>query len=307
MIQFGTLNRRAFLSRSSQTFAALTLGGSVLGAVEKSKSGYALAGEQARGIAAGPLGQVAVAIDREVQLFDSGGKIVRRIPAEGAVRAVTFGPDGRLWLALKDRIGGYDNGELKMLPARLGRAAVITSLAVGSNREVFAADSGSKTVLMLAADGSVKKRITPSDAGFIVSKAFFPIECHGRRLFVAEPGRHRIHVYDLTGRPLTRWGVRSRQEAGFAGCCNPVGIAVTGEGKVITAERGRPRIKAFAGNGDYERELAGPDRFPSRPEIASAAADVLTGCLDGGVDVAVGPGNRVLVLDRALCEIREIV
>lgn len=297
-------SRRAFLSRTGQSIAALAVTGATLGAVEKSLPAIPVVGDQVRGIAAGPDGRLAVAVDQEIQLLGANGKMARRIPLDRAVRAVSFGPDGRLWMALKDRVGSIDHGTPKLLPTRLGRKTVITSLAVGPSGQIFVADSGSKMVLALSPDGSVQKRIGPSETGFTVSKAFFPIECRGNRLFVAEPGRHRIHVFDLDGEPVARWGARSRQSSGFAGCCNPVGIAVTGDGNVITAERGQTRIKAFGGKGDYQRELAGPEHFSKTPAVA--VDDDLAGCVYGGIDVAITPEDRVLILDRARREIRKI-
>lgn len=297
-------NRRTFLTRTGQTAAVLAVSGAAAIASTETNPVIRIAGEQVRGIASDSRGRIAVAVDHEVQLFDASGQFVKKHDVGAAVRAVAFSADGSLVFALKERVGRITSSIVEVLPVALGRAAVIADIAIASDGRIYCADSGQRVVWRLNGMGEIVGQIRPSNQGFLVSKAFFPIECRNDRLIVAEPGRHRIYNYDLSGRLLSHWGVRSRSASGFAGCCNPVGIATTDDGRLITAERGSIRIKAFQLDGKYVGELAGPDAFAKQFVVEGGDFDALSGCLHGGLDIAVGPDNRIMVLDRSAKEIR---
>jgi sugar lactone lactonase YvrE len=69
---------------------------------------------------------------------------------------------------------------------------------------------------------------------------------------------------------------------GFCGCCNPTDIALLADGRVVTAEKGLPRVKVMNPDGTLSCVVAPPDGL-------SAGAS--------GTDLAVGPDGRVYVLD----------
>jgi hypothetical protein len=70
---------------------------------------------------------------------------------------------------------------------------------------------------------------------------------------------------------------------GFCGCCNPTDIAVLPDGRVVTAEKGIPRVKILDRDGTLSCVVATPD------DLSAAAS---------GLDLAIDTGGRVLVLDR---------
>ena len=85
----------------------------------------------------------------------------------------------------------------------------------------------------------------------------------------------------------------------FSGCCNPVAMALLGDGRVVTAEKGLERVSVYrerrvgdAMTGVLEAIVAPPDRFPGEPKICVSTDQ----CQSCGPDVAVDARGRVLVL-----------
>lgn len=283
------LTRRSFLltaaaSLASPAFAART-------------RGFAVNARQVRGIAANCCGEIAVAADRALLIHDADGALVRSVPLLSPARSVAW--NGSAWfVAMKNRVARIDDGgTVVLLGGEFGtRESAFTGLAVAESGEIFAADSGERVIWRLDAAGRVLGKIE----GFTVPRAFFPIAWHEGKLHAAEPGRHQVRTFSREGEPLAHWGARSREVGGFAGCCNPVSVAVLDDGTVVTAERGQPRVKAFGAAGDFARILAGPEQF-----AASVVEDGdLFACEGGIIDVAAVPGGGVVVLDRATREVR---
>ena len=79
--------------------------------------------------------------------------------------------------------------------------------------------------------------------------------------WVTNPGRHRLEHYSADGQLLRTWGKASAAIAGFTGCCNPTDIAVLPDGRLVTAEKGIPRVKIYKTNGTFESVVAGPESF----------------------------------------------
>ena len=76
---------------------------------------------------------------------------------------------------------------------------------------------------------------------------------------------------------------------GFCGCCNPTNIALLADGKIVTSEKGLPRVKVYRPDGTLESVIAGPEAFASRVV---------------GLDLAVDAAERVMVLDPAAKTVR---
>ncbi|MBI5802436.1 MAG: hypothetical protein HZA92_17140 [Verrucomicrobia bacterium] len=302
-----SLPRRAFLTSSARATAALSLGAASAFAVEeKPPRSFTVEATQVRGIAVSTRGELAVAADHAIQFYGLDGRRLRTVSAAQPVRCVAFDAQGRLFAGLKNqaaRLGA--TGVLEPLGEPLGgRDSALTCLALADDGQIFAADSGERLIWRLAADGHVLGQIKPAAHGFTVPRAFFPIAWRNGQLIVADPGRHQIQTYAPDGRLLAKWGERSRDASGFAGCCNPVSFAALPDGTLVTAERGQPRVKLFNADGTLRRELAGPEQFAASLQAARAEADELLGCQAGLLDLAVSPRGAVVVLDRTTREVR---
>jgi hypothetical protein len=104
-----------------------------------------------------------------------------------------------------------------------------------------------------------------------------------RLLLVSDPGRLALETYTAEGKLVSSWHKASMAVDGFCGCCNPTDIALLPDGRVVTAEKGIPRVKILNPNGTVNCVVA-------RPSDLSAGAS--------GLDLAIDPAGRVFVLDR---------
>ena len=76
-----------------------------------------------------------------------------------------------------------------------------------------------------------------------------------------DSGRHQVTAWALDGSPVGKFGkFGMHAPADFVGCCNPVNVAMTPDGKVVTAEKMVARVKVYEPDG---RLLAviGPEHF----------------------------------------------
>ena len=301
-----SLTRRAFLTRSAQAAVAISAGSIPLSADENHARSFRVPAKQVRGIAVAARGKIAVAADNSVLIFHPDGKLAREITAPQPVRATGFDARGQLFAAFKDQVAAVtERGEITLLGEPFGgRESAVTSLAFADGGDIYAADSGERTVWRLDAAGKVLGKIQPPENAFAAPRAFFPIAWHGGHLIVADPGRHEIQTYTPDGRLVAKWGERSRDIGGFAGCCNPVSFAMLADGTIVTAERGLPRVKAFSAAGKFRRMLAGPEDFAESIEAARADADDLTGCQSGLLQIAAAPNGGIVLLDRTTREVR---
>lgn len=295
------LNRREFVTATVQSTTALALA-SWSAAASVSKT-IRLPVSQARAIAINDAGLITIAADRKILFCNLDGKQQREMNTERPVRALCLDATGRLWMTVGDQVARLsDTGKIETIGEGLGRDSALTGIAVADDGRIFAADSAQRVIWRLDAAGKVLGQIKVGDNGFAVPRAFFPIAWQNGQLVVAEPGRHQIQRYTAAGENISHWGQRSRDAAGFAGCCNPVSFATLADGSVVTAERGQVRVKRFDAAGTFVTQLAGPDSFAK--QASEDDAGDLFGCEGGLMDVAASKNGHVVVLDRSACEIR---
>jgi len=301
-----SLSRRAFLSVGAQATVAVCYTATSLKARDNKTRSFVVEAGQVRGLAVNAQGQMAVAADNGISFYGPDGLLERQVVAGRPVWAVRFDAHGRLFAACRNQVARLNSdGTFGLLGAPLGgQTPALTSLAIADNGDLYVGDSGQRLVWRLDAAGKVLGRIQPSEGSFAAPRGFFPIAWRSGQLVVADPGRHQIQTYTPDGKLVAQWGERSRDLAGFTGCCNPVSLVTLADGTVVTAERGQPRVKAFSADGRFARELAGPEEFAA--SIAAAGADLqgLSGCQAGLFDMAASPDGQVVVLDRTTREVR---
>jgi hypothetical protein len=214
--------------------------------------------------------------------------------------------DGTIFTGLRDHVELYN--------AKGGRTARwdaphakswLTGLAV-ADKDVFAADSGRRVIWHYDRGGKLLGPIGQKDSarsipGFVVPSPFLDVLIHRDGLLrVNNPGRHRVELYTFEGDLESSWGKPTAAIDGFCGCCNPIAIASLPDGRMITCEKGIPRVKIYTAAGEFESVVAGPESFP---ENAHACTD-LNDCVHGGLDAAVGADGRIFVLDIVKNNIR---
>jgi hypothetical protein len=188
----------------------------------------------------------------------------------------------------------------------LGQRAMLTSIAAGE-RDVYVADAGNRLVYRYDTSGKRlatigKRDRTKGTPIFVIPSPYFDLALTAEgQLRVANTGRHRIEWYSPAGVYEGAWGEMGEEIDRFCGCCNPANFAILPDGRIVTAEKGIPRVKVYQADGTFFGVVAGT-------ETLAPGATVLEETRDehrlGVLDVAADSRGRVLVLDPAAGKVR---
>lgn len=260
-----------------------------------------------RGVAVGPDDKIYVVGNRALLLLDAAGKTLRKTALDGEPQAVALGDGGRTYVAFRDRVQPLDaQGAVQAAWESLGPKAVITSLAVGES-DVFVADAGNRIVVRYDLSGKRRGTLGTRDEarnvpGLIVPSPHLDVAIAPDGLLrVVNPGCHRIEAYTFDGALELAWGEATANIKGFCGCCNPAAMAVLADGRIVTAEKGIPRVKVYSVDGKFECVVAGPETLlPTGTANTETRGEHRLKPLD----VAVDRAQRVLVLDPATRSVR---
>lgn len=296
--------RRDFLAGGT---AAIALSAASFSAASPPPRSFVIPGKQTHRIAAHG-SRLAVSVDRALLELSLTGELLSRRELPRPARALAFDRSGCVLIAMKNEIARLDgaSGELSNV-ALLEKDSVVTSLATMQNANgndiLHVCDAAKQTVWTVNPDGSREAHSTWNQFRF--PQDFFQLALGADRdVYVSNPARHRIERFDAAGQTIARIGGKSRDLAGFAGCCNPVSFLVRGDGSIITAEQGVARVKLFDADGKFLRVLIEPEAFTGRD--VSPQADKL--CVAKGFDLALPTETRLAVLDRSanrvvLCDV----
>jgi hypothetical protein len=119
---------------------------------------------------------------------------------------------------------------------------------------VFITDAHHKHIVQYDKEGHLIRFIRSPD-GFIIPSYAFDIISINDTIYVSNSGRHQIESYTLCGKFITSFGQSGARAGAFAGCCNPVYIAVSAGGNIITSEKGNPRITSYSREGKFRTIL----------------------------------------------------
>jgi hypothetical protein len=270
---------------------------------------------ESRAVAVGPRDRIFVAGDRAIAVFNAEGKTLKTIKLEQephclAVAKTDHSSPGRLYVGTRDHVEVYDgDGRRQSVWPSPGKRSVLTSIAVG-DEDVFAADAGSLVVWHYDHNGNVLGQIGRRDAsrnipGFVVPSPHFDLAIAPDGLLrVANPGMHQIEAFTFDGHLELSWGKRGMGIEAFCGCCNPSNIAILSDGRIVTAEKGLPRVKVYSSAGEFECVVVGPSVLAPNPAMLTegCGADTLH-----PVDLAVDSRDRILVLDPLIDSVRIFV
>lgn len=257
---------------------------------------------EATAVALDEQGALYVAGDAAVRKFDADGQIEWELPVGGEPSCLAIAPvTGTICVGLRDRVERYSGSE--QLPALVpeGPRTWITSVAT-TGSETFVADAGNRRILRYDASGAPLGEI----AGMDQERGIPPLAAPSphldlefappaaddglwapSELIVANPGHRSIQYHSLAdGALLKSWGVSSNALEGFGGCCNPTDIALLPDGRVVTSEKGIPRVKVYSGDGDLLSVVVPPDEFrPSTAGIDLDASATTIAVLDPDRDI----------------------
>ncbi|MBN2712991.1 MAG: hypothetical protein JXR97_11270 [Planctomycetes bacterium] len=220
---------------------------------------FAITQEEAKTVATSQDKTVYVGGKESIIAYSFEGEIKHKYPVKGGVTALTLAPDGGIVYATSDSVYMIDKeGKEKTVAEKItSDKSLITSIA--ANKEfVFVADAGKREIIRIDLEGGKNLIIGRKDErrnipGLVVPSPYLDIALAPDGLLrVANPGRHKIEAYTPNGDLEWSWGKQDTMAvSGFAGCCNPIHIAIAPSGAVFTAEKGLPRVKIFTPKGDF--------------------------------------------------------
>jgi len=261
--------------------------------------------KEPRAVATGPEDRIYVAGDLAVVVFSPEGVKTAEIALDAQPRCLAVGGaehrfPGRIYAGMKDHVEVYDPDGTRLASwDSLGQQAVLTSIALAET-DVFLADAGGRIVWRCDTSGKTIGRIGQRDEdrnirGFTIPSPYFDVAVAPDGLLRAvNPGARRIEAYTFDGHLELHWGKALMGIEGFCGCCNPANMALLGDGRVVTAEKGIPRVKVYGATGDFECVVAGPKTLAPTP---TATEETRSKHRLKVVDVATDGRGRILVLD----------
>ena len=241
---------------------------------EYRKSGSLVGGAAAQqfrsslaGIAVGPGDRVYALGDGEIRTFEPGGSLVAVWKVVPNASCLAAGSDGHVCIGAPGRVeiydpagrhtGGFAAGE------SAGRPAGITAVKWFRD-EILAADADARLIRRYDRHGKQLGLIgTKARAGsFILPNGWldFDVDAQGV-IHATDTGRHQVTAWALDGTPLGsfgKFGMGNPED--FVGCCNPVNVAVTHDGKIVTGEKMVARVKVYEPDGRL-LALIGPENF----------------------------------------------
>jgi WD40 repeat protein len=194
-----------------------------------------------------------VAVSDKLLVFDNGNTLRRRpvtTPTEKNVRDITVDNDG-VFLLYPTKIIAFvgHKHEIEACSPNSDYVAITTS-----ENYIFVTDAENKNIVQYNKDGSLVRFIT-SPNRFIIPSHTFDIININDTIYVANSGRHQIESYTLDGEFISSFGKSGTQAGAFAGCCNPVFLAATSGGNILTSEKGNPRISSYSKDGKFRSIL----------------------------------------------------
>ena len=261
-----------------------------------------------RRVAVGPGDALFVAAGNYVTALGAGGASGLEIALSGSARCVAVAKDGTIYAGLRDHVEVFDaKGQRRATWETPGGKPWFTGLAVGEN-DVFAADAGNRVLFRFDRSGKLVRRLGEKNKergvpGFIVPSPYLDVELGPDGLLhVNNPGRHRVEAYTFDGDFEGGWGKPTAAIDGFCGCCNPIGLAALPEGRIVTCEKGLPRVKVYGAQGEFDSVVAGTDAFPENAKVG--AGETRGDSTLAGLDAAADSQGRIYILDFVTGDIR---
>ena len=197
--------------------------------------------------------KIFIALNHAVVVYSKAGTLVKQFPIEQEIRDIKV-EDGRIYLLFPAAMAVYsvEGEEITGWKARRNNSDYC-AMALTSDY-VFVTDAGNKNICKYTKEGEYVAVIL-SPEGFIIPSFAFDILNIRDTIYCSNSGRHRIESYTLDGEFIAAFGKSGSEPGSFAGCCNPVYLAMTPNGDILTSEKGNPRISCFNRNGTFNAVL----------------------------------------------------
>ena len=197
---------------------------------------------------------IVAASDDRILVYEHNGSMLADYPSGGYISDLFIAGD-TLFVLHPDGLSLYnDKLELTAKWEPCSENSYYCGITV-SNKKVFISDADNKLIATYTREGDFDGFIMHKNR-FVIPSANFPLAVNGDTLYAGNAGVHKIELYNtVNGRFIRDFGITGSAEGAFSGCCNPCGIIVSPEGKIITAEKGLARIARFNADGSYDALL----------------------------------------------------
>ena len=222
-----------------------TIGGQALSAFRESLLDVAVGGAD----------EVVALGDGHVRVFTAGGEPVGQWRAGDGAECLTVGPDGRVYVGGAGRVDVFESGGRPAGGFAFGdsvKPPSVSAIAV-HGPDILVADATARIIRRFDAAGRQRNLI--GDQGktktFMLPNGRLDVDVDAAGVVRAtDTGRHQVTAWTLDGAPLGKFGKFGMQDpADFVGCCNPMNVATTPDGKVVTSEKVVARVKVFEPDG----------------------------------------------------------
>ena len=195
-------------------------------------------------------GKLFISVKQSVYIYDTEANLLGDFLVEPDVRDIAVQGDN-IYLLYPTSIVvlSFDGLPVRQWEACSELSDYCSFTIVGDY--VFVTDVENKNICKYTTNGDFVTFIR-SPNGFIIPSYSFDIDSWNDTIYCANSGRHQIETYTLSGEYITSFGSAGTEPGSFAGCCNPVYISFTQCGKLITSEKGNPRISVFQRYGQFE-------------------------------------------------------
>lgn len=255
-----------------------------------------------QGIAVDAAGRIYLAHAGGVAVLDAQWRRTAELPTTGVAVAVAVNEDGRVFVACRQQVVVFGPKGEKLAswgtPGQgRGELGLVTGMATSGNN-VWLADAGNRVVHRFDTTGDFVAEFGLRDAetgapGILCPSPYLDcaVEADGS-LWTANPGRWRVEHYDLNGRLVEAWGRQGPGPRAFQGCCNPTNVCLLAGGGFVTSEKGIPRVKVHAADGEV-LAVMGKEFFAEHSSGMDLAADAA-----GRIYVVDPERGQVLVFEK---------
>ncbi len=233
---------------------------------------------------------ILVCGNKKLLLLSTGAVLEKVVELKSAPLAICHNREFGIFMAFNNHIGLYSyEGDFIEEVFQLDGKNKITSMILFSGY-LFLADTVGKKIIRYNIHDKKHMEINRyNEQKFILPSPYFELAAGQEgTFFVTDPGRRKIVNLDINMNYLSSWGKSSIALDGFAGCCNPVQLAVTNRVEFITAEKGNNRIKLYSEKGEFLDLILINDNLPKGAEIR---------------DIAVDGNNSLYILEDKVLEI----
>jgi sugar lactone lactonase YvrE len=233
-------------------------------------------------------GTILIGGDKQVIAFSAAGKETGTMKVDFPVSAVAVDAKNRIFVGGttgegKERKAAFaafgPKGEkLTTFDAVVTTAKSVSGLAT-HGEELVVFDTAGRAIHHFGADGKLIASLG-KNLGTCCGILDGDVAADGS-IFLAHLGAHRVDVFDPAGNAKTLFGTYGKELAQFTGCCNPVSLALTADGNIVTTEKTTPRVKVYKPDGTLLAAISEESFSPA--------------C--GQMDVAVDAKGNIYVAD----------